>query len=297
MVIFSWQPSSWRGDSYYFSVPFNLQNLTLRSWCWHRNWIELNWRILSLGFPVALVVKNPRTNVGDVGTWVWSWGWEDPLEEEMATHSSILAWKIPMDRGAWWATVHGVAKSQTWLKWLNMYNTCTVWVLSWRTGFWCGAKLHTFCSRSVVRKNCLVDTGQIQWSNNKDLIHFWVYITTTTTLAQTLGTLGKGLLWILWRATQIPPSGLKYLFSQLLWVLLADSPQASVLFPRISTGWREMLHPRLHLPSGEHLHLMAGWFEGIEVQPPHPNWGWLYRAIPASEPLSEAFLIWLPSYL
>ena len=34
------------------------------------------------------------------------------LEEEMATHSSILAWRIPMDRGAWWATVHGVTKSQ-----------------------------------------------------------------------------------------------------------------------------------------------------------------------------------------
>ena len=30
------------------------------------------------------------------------------LEEDMATHSSILAWRIPMDRGAWWATVHGV---------------------------------------------------------------------------------------------------------------------------------------------------------------------------------------------
>ena len=40
-------------------------------------------------------------------------GWEDPLEEEMATHSSILAWRIPMDRGAWWATVHGVTESQT----------------------------------------------------------------------------------------------------------------------------------------------------------------------------------------
>ena len=39
-------------------------------------------------------------------------GWEDPLEEGMATHSSILAWRIPMGRGAWWATVHGVAKSQ-----------------------------------------------------------------------------------------------------------------------------------------------------------------------------------------
>ena len=47
------------------------------------------------------------------GTWVRSLGWEGPLEKEMATHSSILAWKNPMDRGAWWATVHGVAKSQT----------------------------------------------------------------------------------------------------------------------------------------------------------------------------------------
>ena len=37
--------------------------------------------------------------------------WEDPLEKKMATHSSILAWKIPMDRGACWATVHGVVKS------------------------------------------------------------------------------------------------------------------------------------------------------------------------------------------
>ena len=46
-------------------------------------------------------------------TWVQSLGWEDPLEEGMATHSSILAWGIPMDRGAWWATVHRVAKSQT----------------------------------------------------------------------------------------------------------------------------------------------------------------------------------------
>ena len=40
-------------------------------------------------------------------TWVQSLGWEDSLEEEMATHSSILAWRIPMDRGAWQATVQG----------------------------------------------------------------------------------------------------------------------------------------------------------------------------------------------
>ena len=48
-------------------------------------------------------------------TWVHSLGWDDPLEKEMATHSSILAWRIPMDRKAWWATVNGVAKSWTLL--------------------------------------------------------------------------------------------------------------------------------------------------------------------------------------
>ena len=46
-------------------------------------------------------------------TQVQSLGGEDPLEKEMATHSSILTWRIPMDRGAWWSTVHGVTKSQT----------------------------------------------------------------------------------------------------------------------------------------------------------------------------------------
>ena len=40
-----------------------------------------------------------------------SWIREDPLEKGMATHSSILAWRIPIDRGAWWATAHGVSKS------------------------------------------------------------------------------------------------------------------------------------------------------------------------------------------
>ena len=46
-------------------------------------------------------------------TWVQSLGWEDPLEEGMATHSNILACGIPMDRGAWQATVHGITKSLT----------------------------------------------------------------------------------------------------------------------------------------------------------------------------------------
>ena len=42
-------------------------------------------------------------------TWVRPLDWEDPLEKGKATHSSMLAWRIPMDRGAWRATVHGVA--------------------------------------------------------------------------------------------------------------------------------------------------------------------------------------------
>ena len=44
---------------------------------------------------------------------VQSLGWDNPVEEGMTTHSSILAWRISMDRAAWWATVHGVAKTQT----------------------------------------------------------------------------------------------------------------------------------------------------------------------------------------
>ena len=56
---------------------------------------------------VAQIVKNPPAMRE---TWVWSLGWDDPLEEGMATYFSILAWRISMDRVSWWATVHGIAE-------------------------------------------------------------------------------------------------------------------------------------------------------------------------------------------
>ena len=56
----------------------------------------------------AQFVKNP---LAMQETWVQSPIWEDPLEKGMATHCSILSWKILMDRRAWWATVHEVTKS------------------------------------------------------------------------------------------------------------------------------------------------------------------------------------------
>ena len=56
------------------------------------------------------MVKNPPAMWE---TCVRSLGWEDPLEEGIATHSSVLAQRIPMDRGAWGAVVQRVAKSQT----------------------------------------------------------------------------------------------------------------------------------------------------------------------------------------
>ena len=56
-------------------------------------------------------------------TRVRSLGQGDPLEDTMAVYSSILAWRIPMDRGAWWVTAYSIKKSSTWLKQLSMQNS------------------------------------------------------------------------------------------------------------------------------------------------------------------------------
>ena len=62
------------------------------------------------GFPGGSAVKNPPAMQEML---VPSLGWEDPLEKEMATHSSILAWEILWTREDWQATVHGITKSRT----------------------------------------------------------------------------------------------------------------------------------------------------------------------------------------
>ena len=72
-----------------------------------RHSLSLTIMLVARAFLVAQMVKNlPAMQK----IWIQSLGWEDALEKEMATHFNILAWRIPMDRGAWQATVHGVAE-------------------------------------------------------------------------------------------------------------------------------------------------------------------------------------------
>ena len=79
---------------------------------------------------MVLLIKIPLANARRHKRQVQSLGPEDPLEEGMATHSSILAWRIPMDREAWRAAVHGVTESH-----VTKHNTalllCSVMNLSY----------------------------------------------------------------------------------------------------------------------------------------------------------------------
>ena len=73
-----------------------------------RHSLSLTVMLVARAFLVAQMVKNlPAMQK----TWVQSLGWEDPLEKDIETQSSSLAWRIPMDREAWRATVQGVTKS------------------------------------------------------------------------------------------------------------------------------------------------------------------------------------------
>ena len=82
----------------------------------------------------------------------------------MATHSSILAWRIPVDRGAWWATVHGVSKSLTWLS------------------FWAHRHLYTECLKG---KRCFSSLNQVDNLLSFAVVvqlpsHAWLFATSWT---------------------------------------------------------------------------------------------------------------------
>ena len=86
---------------------------------------------------ISLVARLVKKLPAMQETPVRSLGWEDLLEEVMINHSSILAWRIPMDRGAWQATVHGITKSPTWLSDSTAHIYAQLWLKSfyrWRAG-------------------------------------------------------------------------------------------------------------------------------------------------------------------
>ena len=111
---------------------------------------------------VAQVVKNlPAMRE----TWVWSLDWDDPLEKGMVTLFSILAWRIPMDRGAGLTTVHGAAKSQTWRSnWAQPIETVTYETLVFFGVWWL---INMTCTASNVTFN----KGKIWPKFNKEGQH------------------------------------------------------------------------------------------------------------------------------
>ena len=139
----------------------------------------------------ASLVAQTVKNLPAMQTWVLSLGWEHSQEEGMATHSCILACRILMDRGTWWAKVHRVVKSQTWLSdsteystyicvfiYIQIYTCCFLyWFQAFYTGFMlfilvssllCSVNEHKNCCSgsswvltSLDIKNCLEN---LQWS-------------------------------------------------------------------------------------------------------------------------------------
>ena len=93
---------------------------------------------------VVLMVKNPPANAGDIRATGSIPGSGRSLEEGVATHSSILSWRIPLDRGTWRSIVHRVAKSWIRLKQLSMHTHTMYTYMLPHTTIWhrCSYTLH-----------------------------------------------------------------------------------------------------------------------------------------------------------
>ena len=99
-----------------WTIPFRIDSVLV--WIF---WCSIRIKVFWSGVWVSQVAQRVKNPPAVQEMWVQFLGQEDPLEEGMATHSSILAWRIPMDRGVWQATVHRVAKNQTGLKYLSTH--------------------------------------------------------------------------------------------------------------------------------------------------------------------------------
>ena len=84
----------------------------------HQSVLRINWEYMLFTysmFGASLVAQMVKSPPAMWETWVWSLGWKDPLEGGLATDSSIFDWRSAMDRGAWQAIIHEIAKSQAQL--------------------------------------------------------------------------------------------------------------------------------------------------------------------------------------
>ena len=111
-------------------------------------------------FPGALMLKNPPSSGGDIGDAGLTPSLGRSLEKEMATHSSILAWRIPWI-GAWWITAHEVSKCQTQLKWLSTREETKAVATKQGEEFLRGDKrdLYVACNSSYSDLHVLVHLG------------------------------------------------------------------------------------------------------------------------------------------
>ena len=146
--------------------------------CMHGSSIFSFLRNLHTVFWVPLVAQMIKNLPIIQETWVWFLGQEDPVGEEMATNSSILVWKIPLDREAWWATVHGVGKTRTWLS----RHSLTHGVGSWAGNQWASRKT-TSWEQSDAKAEVVMET----WTRAMQITAFGPALPGSLLEMQTLG--------------------------------------------------------------------------------------------------------------
>ena len=167
-------PYFWGWCSFYIIYKYGKYPLKLTFTVKTNGWILISntWIVRSLSiskiqnyninFRLPWCLRLEKNPLAMWETWVWFLGWEDPLEEDMATHSSILAWGIPMDRGAWWAAVLGSQRVGTTKHSNRTQNAWDRWPLD-STLVWWGC--------SCLERNVTCETA-LQSACTKGSIHF-----------------------------------------------------------------------------------------------------------------------------